>query len=97
MGQRRMNKVAGPSRRLANDDGSSVSGYSHVARAVNVGDHVAEGDIIGWTDMSGRSTDPHLHFTFREGGLEEDTVDPTGHLQGANPYPRHYRDNQCGP
>jgi murein DD-endopeptidase MepM/ murein hydrolase activator NlpD len=64
---------------IANSDGS-ISGYAHVDPSVQVGQVVVAGDVIGVTDLSGRSTGGHLHYTFRPGpGLPY--VDPLTHLQ----------------
>lgn len=40
--------------------------YAHLARTrVQVGDHVALGDVVGLTGDSGNVTGPHLHFEVR--------------------------------
>lgn len=40
-----------------------VSGYGHMSKlAVQTGDLVEQGDIIGYVGSSGYSTGPHLHF-----------------------------------
>ena len=46
------------------DHGNSyVSGYGHMSElAVESGDLVEQGDIIGYVGSSGYSTGPHLHF-----------------------------------
>jgi RHS repeat-associated protein len=59
--------------------GDGVSGYSHVTPTVQPGQYVQEGEIIGYTDMSGRSSKPHLHYTFRP-CRTCDPVDPETHL-----------------
>ena len=39
------------------------AGYMHLDRfAVGPGTRVNEGDLLGWTDSTGRITGPHLHF-----------------------------------
>ena len=63
---------------IRNDDGS-ISGYAHVSPTVNVRQHVDEGSAIGLTDISGRSSGPHLHYTFRPSS-DDPRVDPRTHL-----------------
>lgn len=42
---------------------SITTRYGHLsAFAVNEGEHVSRGDIIGYVGMSGRTTGPHLHY-----------------------------------
>jgi len=47
---------------------------------------VDEGQIIGHTDLSGKTTGPHVHYEYRPPG-GSGWIDPSGHLSGANPYP----------
>lgn len=51
------------------------SWYMHLdAYAVNVGDEVKKGQLIGYSGNSGESSTPHLHFEYRLNGTP---VDPT--------------------
>lgn len=48
--------------------------YSHLsAVAVEQGENVAEGEIVGYAGATGRVTGPHLHFVVRRAGV---LVDP---------------------
>ncbi len=59
--------------------------YAHLSQVlVNVGDEVVQGQIIGYTGNTGRSTGPHLHFEIR---LHGEKVDPLNYVSQTNPRP----------
>jgi murein DD-endopeptidase MepM/ murein hydrolase activator NlpD len=56
--------------------GGVVTLYAHQdSSSIDVGDHVACGDIVGRVGTSGRSTGPHLHFETRTNGTPEDPLE----------------------
>ena len=63
--------------------------YAHLQGFnVQLGQTVAGSDLIGWSDNTGNSTGPHLHFTVYRGGLvdDENGTDPFG-WRGSGPAP----------
>lgn len=54
--------------------------YGHLSdnSQVHVGQHLHEGDILGISGSSGRSTGPHLHFGMKEDGH---FIDPTSMIE----------------
>lgn len=49
--------------------------YGHLAGFANglrAGDHVAQGEVIGFVGMTGLSTGPHLHYEFHVNGVHVD-------------------------
>ena len=53
--------------------------YAHMSsRKVEVGQYVNQGDVIGITGSTGRSTGPHLHFEITENGQR---IDPGKYLK----------------
>ena len=61
------------------DHGNGIAtAYGHQnAIAATCGQHVLQGDIIGYVGSTGHSTGPHLHFEVRVDG---NPVDPLGYL-----------------
>lgn len=60
-------------------DGSAGlwAGYCHLSKTiVKVGQRVAQGDVVGISGNTGRSTAPHLHFQV----LSSRTWNPTKHV-----------------
>jgi murein DD-endopeptidase MepM/ murein hydrolase activator NlpD len=58
--------------------GNLATAYGHQsAIAVTCGEHVAQGQVIGYVGCTGHCTGPHLHFEVRVGG---NPVDPMGYL-----------------
>ena len=54
---------------------------------VTVGQHVDQGQQIAWVGSSGNSTDPHLHFAFRQNGATVETyLDPEAYWLDPLPY-----------
>ena len=52
-----------------------VTLYGHMSViAVQVGQTVRRGDVIGQMGSTGRSTGPHCHFEIRHGGVNEDPM-----------------------
>ena len=58
--------------------GNLATAYGHQSSiAVSCGQHVNQGDVIGYVGSTGHSTGPHLHFEVRVNGSP---VDPMGYL-----------------
>jgi murein DD-endopeptidase MepM/ murein hydrolase activator NlpD len=56
--------------------------YAHLSSIdVQLGEHVADGAVLGLVGATGDATGPHLHFEVRVDGA---AVDPLPHL-GAQP------------
>jgi murein DD-endopeptidase MepM/ murein hydrolase activator NlpD len=53
--------------------------YGHMSRiaALNVGQHVSQGQTIGFVGMTGLATGPHLHYEFRVDGVHRDPLTVT--------------------
>jgi murein DD-endopeptidase MepM/ murein hydrolase activator NlpD len=53
-----------------------VTAYAHLSRIdVHRGDTVQRGQRIGAVGSTGWATGPHLHFEFRENGVQHDPVE----------------------
>ena len=57
-----------------------IHGFYHTASHLKKGDKVCEGQIIGVTDLSGRTTGPHLHYTLQTGRNRNTRIDPLKYL-----------------
>lgn len=69
----------GNSIKILGDDGS-IYGYAHTESFVWVGQRVKEGQVIGYSDGSGRLEAPHLHYTYQP-PCSEKKVNPKHHLE----------------
>jgi murein DD-endopeptidase MepM/ murein hydrolase activator NlpD len=72
---------------IIQEPGGITTLYGHMVRtAVDWGQPVRPGDIIGYVGSTGNSTGPHLHFEVRYAGVP---FDPMTYLNGspADPYP----------
>ena len=60
--------------RHANGYGTAYGHLSAFARGLRVGQHVNQGDIIGYVGSTGLATGPHLHYEFRVNGLHQNPL-----------------------
>ncbi len=53
--------------------------YGHMSRfaSIGVGQHVGQGQTIGYVGMTGMATGPHLHYEFRVDGVHRDPLTVT--------------------
>ena len=66
--------------------------YGHLSRfahGLHRGNHVRQGQIIGYVGMTGLATGPHLHYEFRINGVHHNPL--TVHFPDAAPLPARYK------
>jgi murein DD-endopeptidase MepM/ murein hydrolase activator NlpD len=62
---------------MINHAGRYSTVYGHLSRfaaGLHRGQHVAQGEIIGYVGMTGLATGPHLHYEFRVDGTQRDPL-----------------------
>ena len=62
---------------VINHAGNFSTAYGHLSafgKALHVGSHVAQSQIIGYVGMTGMATGPHLHYEFRVAGVQRDPL-----------------------
>lgn len=62
---------------MVNHQGRYTTVYGHLSRfakGLHKGQHVAQGEVIGYVGMTGLATGPHLHYEFRVGGQQHDPL-----------------------
>jgi murein DD-endopeptidase MepM/ murein hydrolase activator NlpD len=74
---------------IVQHNGSISTAYGHMSKFANekVGQHVGQGEVIGYVGMTGLATGPHLHYEFRVNGVHRNplsiTMPPPEPLAGA--------------
>ena len=62
---------------MVNHQGKYTTVYGHLSRfalGLHKGQHVAQGEVIGYVGMTGLATGPHLHYEFRVNGQQRDPL-----------------------
>lgn len=62
---------------MVNHQGHYTTVYGHLSRfakGLHRGEHVAQGEVIGYVGMTGWATGPHLHYEFRVDGVQRDPL-----------------------
>ena len=62
---------------MVDHQGRYTTVYGHLSRFaqdLHRGQHVAQGDVIGYVGMTGWTTGPHLHYEFRVNGQQHDPL-----------------------
>jgi murein DD-endopeptidase MepM/ murein hydrolase activator NlpD len=62
---------------MVNHQGHYTTVYGHLSRFaldLHKGQHVSQGDVIGYVGMTGLATGPHLHYEFRVNGRQQDPL-----------------------
>jgi murein DD-endopeptidase MepM/ murein hydrolase activator NlpD len=62
---------------MVNHQGRFSTVYGHLSRFANGlhrGQHVGQGDVIGYVGMTGWATGPHLHYEFKIDGQQRDPL-----------------------
>jgi murein DD-endopeptidase MepM/ murein hydrolase activator NlpD len=59
---------------IVQHNGSISTAYGHMSKFANekVGQHVGQGEVIGYVGMTGLATGPHLHYEFRVNNVQRD-------------------------
>jgi len=60
-----------------NHQGRYSTVYGHLSRfasGLRKGQHVGQGQVIGYVGMTGMTTGPHLHYEFKQGGVQRDPL-----------------------
>jgi len=61
---------------MVNHQGRYTTVYGHLSRfakGLRKGQHVSQGEVIGYVGMTGLATGPHLHYEFRVNGQQKDS------------------------
>ncbi|MGB8077955.1 MAG: peptidoglycan DD-metalloendopeptidase family protein [Gallionella sp.] len=62
---------------MVNHQGRYTTVYGHLSRfalGLHKGQHVTQGEVIGYVGMTGWATGPHLHYEFRVNGQQHDPL-----------------------
>ena len=60
---------------IVRHDQTFTTRYGHFSRfAVKLGQHVEQGDLLGYSGSTGASTGPHLHFEIRRNGTPQNPI-----------------------
>ena len=62
---------------MINHAGRYSTVYGHLSRfaaGLHRGQHVSQGEVIGYVGMTGLATGPHLHYEFRVDGIQRDPI-----------------------
>ncbi len=62
---------------LVDHQGHFTTVYGHLSRfagGLHKGQKIAQGQIVGYVGMSGMSTGPHLHYEFRQNGIQRNPL-----------------------
>ena len=70
---------------LVVDSQGVTHGYYHTATGIANGTQVTAGQRIGTSNLSGRATGLHLHYTVQTGATRATRVDPLPFLRNLNP------------
>lgn len=59
---------------IVQHNGSISTAYGHMSKFASekVGQHVSQGEVIGYVGMTGLATGPHLHYEFRVNNVQRD-------------------------